>query len=202
MTMRILGVGDLHGDRSLAERLAKRAEKEQVDLVVVCGDFTFFDDEPKGIIGPFLTAKKKVLLIPGNHDSLATTDVLTKSYPIRNLHGYSARYEDIGFFGCGKANIGLERLDETEIQDTLRKAHGYIGYLPKRIMVTHVHPSGTLMEKFTRFFPGSTGVRKAIEELQPDIAFCSHVHEAEGIEERIGKTRVINVGRKGFILEL
>ena len=69
-------------------------------------------------------------------------------------------------------------------------------------MVTHVHPSGTLMEKFTDFFPGSSGVRKAIEKFQPDIALCSHVHEAEGIEEKIGKTKVINVGRKGKIIEI
>ncbi len=200
--MKILSVGDLHGDRSLAERLAKRAKKEHVDLVVICGDFTYFDEEPKGIIGPFLEQHQKVLFIPGNHDSFATSDVLTKTYPVKNIHGYSVKYDDIGIFGCGKANIGTERLDEDEIEDTLREAHKRIGYLKKRIMVTHVHPSGTVMEKMTKFFPGSTGVRKAIEELKPDIAFCSHVHEAEGLEEQVGKTRVINVGRKGFILDI
>lgn len=200
--MRILGVGDIHGDRSLAERLAKRAADEQVDLIVVCGDFTFFDAEPRGIIGPFLERGKKVLLIPGNHDSLATHELLTTIYPVKDLHGYSVRYENVGFFGCGKANIGAERLDEEEIHELLQKAHSHIGYLEKRVMVTHVHPAGTMMERLTRFFPGSTGVRRAIEELQPDIALCSHVHEAEGIEERIGKTRVINVGRRGFILDV
>jgi len=58
------------------------------------------------------------------------------------------------------------------------------------------------MEKLTTIFPGSTGVRKAITHLKPDIALCSHVHEAEGIEERVGKTRVINVGRRGKIIEI
>ena len=200
--MRILSVGDLHGDRSLAERLAKKAEHEHVDLVLICGDLTYFDKEPKGMIGPFLERKKKVLFVPGNHDSFATADVLTHVYPIRNLHGYSVKYDDVGIFGCGKANIGPERLEEKEIQETLPHAHRYVSELRKRIMVTHVHPAGTMIETMTRFFPGSTGVRKAIEDLQPDIAFCSHVHEAEGIEERIGKTRVITVGRKGFVLDL
>ena len=69
-------------------------------------------------------------------------------------------------------------------------------------MVTHVHPAGSKMEKFSKWVPASTGVRKAIEELQPDILLCSHVHEAEGIEEYIGKTKVFNVGRKGKILEI
>jgi uncharacterized protein len=200
--MRILSAGDLHGDRSLAERLAKKAEDEHADLVLICGDITFWDEEPKGMIGPFLKRHKKVLVIPGNHDSFATTDVLTKVYPVKNLHGYSVRYDDVGIFGCGKANIGIERLTDEEIHLTLRSAHQHISYLKKKIMVTHVHPTGTMMERMTRFFKGSGGVRKAIEELQPDIAFCSHVHEAEGLEEQIGKTRVINVGRKGFLLDI
>ncbi|MCX8147364.1 MAG: hypothetical protein N3D84_02765 [Candidatus Woesearchaeota archaeon] len=69
-------------------------------------------------------------------------------------------------------------------------------------MVTHVHPAGTKMEKFTKFFQGSEGVKKAIERFKPDIILCSHVHEAEGIEEKIGKTKVINVGKKGKIIEI
>ena len=74
--------------------------------------------------------------------------------------------------------------------------------LSKKIMVTHVHPSETVMEKFTEFFPGSKGIKRAVEKFKPDFLLCSHVHEAEGIEEKIGKTRVINVGKKGKILEL
>ena len=69
-------------------------------------------------------------------------------------------------------------------------------------MITHVHPTGTKMEKFTQFFPGSKGIRKAVEAFKPDILLCSHVHEAEGIEEKIGNTKVINVGKKGKIIEL
>ena len=69
-------------------------------------------------------------------------------------------------------------------------------------MVTHVHPEESKMEKFTSVFPGSSGVKKAIDSFHPDILLCSHVHEAEGIEEMIGKTRVINVGVKGKIVEV
>ena len=56
------------------------------------------------------------------------------------------------------------------------------------------------MEKFTQFFPGSTGVRRAVEKFKPDILLCSHVHEAEGLEEKIGKTKIINVGKKGIMI--
>ena len=57
-------------------------------------------------------------------------------------------------------------------------------------MVTHVHPTGTNMEKFTSIFPGSPGVKRAVEKLKPDLLLCSHVHEAEGIEEKVGKTKM------------
>jgi Icc-related predicted phosphoesterase len=59
-----------------------------------------------------------------------------------------------------------------------------------------------MMEKFSKMVPGSEGVRKAIELLKPDILLCSHVHEAEGLEEKIGKTKVINVGKAGKIIKV
>ena len=58
------------------------------------------------------------------------------------------------------------------------------------------------MEQFSEFVPGSKGLRRAIEMTKPDIVICGHVHEAEGIEEMVGKTRVINVGKKGKLIEL
>ena len=127
---------------------------------------------------------------------------MAELYNVVNLHGYSVRYKDVGIFGCGGANIGLHQLSDEEIFNTLKRSFNDIKDLPKKIMVTHVHPSESTMEKFTSFFQGSKGVRKAIDEFKPDIAICGHVHEAEGIEEKIGKTRVINVGRKGKIIEI
>jgi Icc-related predicted phosphoesterase len=50
--------------------------------------------------------------------------------------------------------------------------------------------------------PGSKGLRKAIEKFQPDVFISGHIHETEGVSEKIGKTRVYNVGRKGRIIEL
>ena len=200
--LRILASGDIHGDMGLARKLADKAEKEHVDLVILCGDLTFFDQSTEGIVGPFVKKNKKVLLIPGNHESLATADFLAELYGVKNIHGYSVKYKDVGIFGAGGANIGLHQISEKDIYDLLKKGYDKIKYLKKTIMVTHVHPSETKMEKFSNIVPGSTGVKRAVEKLHPDILLCSHVHEAEGIEEKIGKTRVINVGKKGKIIEI
>lgn len=200
--LKILASGDIHGDTGLAKKLAERAEKENVDLVILCGDLTMAETSVEGIIGPFVKKNKKVLLIPGNHESLATADFLADFYGVKNIHGYSVKYKDVGIFGAGGANIGLHQISEKEMYGLLKKGFENIKGLKKKIMVTHVHPTGTTMEKFTKFFPGSEGVRKAVEKLNPDILLCSHVHEAEGIEEKIGNTRVINVGKKGKIIEI
>lgn len=200
--LKILAAGDIHGDTSLAEKLAERAKKEKVDLVILCGDLTLAESSTENIIGPFKKRNEKVLLIPGNHETVATADFLSELYGVKNIHGYSVKYKDVGIFGAGGANIGLFQLNEKEIYDLLKKGFDKIKYLKKKIMVTHVHPKGTKMEKFTKFFPGSSGIKRAIDRFQPDILLCSHVHEAEGIEEKIGKTRVINVGRKGKIIKI
>jgi Icc-related predicted phosphoesterase len=200
--LRILASSDIHGDRRAAEQLAQQAERENVDLVVLCGDLTYEEESTEGIIGPFTKRNKKVLLIPGNHETVATADFLAEIYGVTNLHGYSVMYKGVGLFGCGGANIGLHQLSEPEILDLLKKGYERIKDAKKKIMVTHVHPTGSISERFSGFFPGSEGVKKAIEKFKPDVLLCGHVHEAEGIEEVIGKTKIFNVGKKGKIIEV
>ncbi|MGV8171930.1 MAG: metallophosphoesterase family protein [Candidatus Woesearchaeota archaeon] len=219
--MRILSAGDLHGDSGLAKKLADKATKENVDLVILCGDLTEGDESTNNLIGPFLKQGKKVVLVPGNHESVATADFLSKVYGVKNLHGYGIKIFDpirdmhntsadkrhkdskyVGLFGCSGVNIGIHQVTDKDAYDMLMKGHHYIEDAAVKIMVSHVHPAGTKMEKFTQFFEGSKALRRAIDKLQPDIMLCSHVHEAEGLEEKIGKTRVINVGQKGKIFEI
>ena len=199
---KILAAGDIHGDTKLAEELAEKAEKENVDLVVLCGDLTYGETSTTNIIGPFVKKNKKVIIIPGNHETIATADFLAELYNITNLHGYYIKMKDVGLFGCGGANVGVFQLTEEEIFKSLEQGYKGIKDMKKKIMITHVHPQKTLMEKFTNIFPGSKGVEKAVRQFKPDLLLCSHVHEAEGIEEKLGRTRVINVGRKGKIIEI
>ncbi len=197
--LKILAASDLHGESKLAKRLALKAEKEHVDLVVLCGDIVGFS-ETKNFIKPFKDKNQKVLLVHGNHDTLATADFLSEVYGIKNLHGYSAKYKDVGFFGAGGADIGPGIISEKELFETLKKAHSGLKGIEKKIMVTHMHPSSSLSE-FSGL-PGSKSISKAIKEFKPDFLIHGHIHEAAGIEEMVGKTKVINVGREGTILEI
>ncbi|MCX6748510.1 MAG: metallophosphoesterase [Candidatus Pacearchaeota archaeon] len=195
--LKILAAGDIHGDSDLTKRLAERAERENVDFVILAGDI-LSPFQTKNILKPFKDKNKKVLLLPGNHESLAEINFLAELYGMRNIHGYSIKAGDVGIFGAGGA---LDfNTSEKELYETLKKGNSALKGLKKKIMITHMHSAGTMSE-FSGI-EGSRSIRKAIENFKPDILIHSHIHEAEGIEEKIGKTRVINVGRKGRIIEL
>jgi len=201
---KILAIGDIHGNSSLMKKLAEQAVKENVDLVILAGDLTTMEDEFRDVIKPFTDAKKQVLLIPGNHESAATVDFLAELYaPTKNIHGYSFIKDNLGIFGAGGAENmpsfpGV--ITEKDLFNTLERAHSGLKGIDKKIMVTHMHPKGTKSE-FSGF-EGSNAVRKAIEKFEPDIAIFAHIHEAAGTEDKIGKTRAINVSRKGKIFEV
>ena len=197
---KIFAAGDIHGDTLLAEKLSLKAE--DADLIVLCGDLTHFEESTEGIVGPFKKLQKPILLLNGNHETSATGEFLAKFYKETNIHGYSLKHNQIGFFGCSGVNIGIHQLSEDEIFQYLEKAHSYVKESKIKVMITHVHPSETLMDKLSDFVPGSSGILKAIKEFKPDLLICSHVHEAEGIEEIIHNTKVINVGSKGKLIDL
>ena len=198
---KILAVGDLHGQTGLVKKLAEKARKENVDLIILAGDLTNFEHSTKNLVGPFAKIKKPVLLVHGNHESLATVDFLSQVYDeATNLHGYSFVQNGVGIFGAGGADFGMSPMSEKDFFKTLEKAHKGLEDAKKKIMVTHMHPFKSKAE-FSGF-QGSKGIRKAINKFKPDILLSGHIHEAEGIEEDIGKTRVINIGRKGKIIEV
>ncbi len=199
--LKILAASDLHGDSRLAKRLAEKADKEKADLVVLCGDLTGLT-ETKNLIKPFKDKNQRVLILPGNWDSFATTDFLAQFYGVKNIHGYSAVYEDIGFFGAGGAEDapGPGRISEKELMKNLEKAHAHLKDVNKKIMLTHMHPSGSKSE-FSGV-PGSRAITRAIKKFKPALVLHGHIHEGSGLEEKIGSSTIINVGREGRIIEI
>ena len=100
----------------------------------------------------------------------------------------------------------MEKALENKVWHTLRKnnlqlkAHSGLEGIEKKIMVTHMHPSGSKSE-FSGI-PGSESITHAIKKFKPDIVLHGHIHEAGGMEEKIGNTTIINVGREGKIIEI
>jgi len=195
---KILAAGDFHGDSSVTKKLAEKAEKENVDLVVLTGDITGMI-ETENLIKPFLDKHKRVVFVPGNWDTTEATETLSKLYGIKNIGKHYVKYDNVGIFGIGNEDWQLN-LNEDKAFKKLKHDFEKVKDLEKHIMVSHMHAAKTKAE-FSGI-PGSKAVRKAIEKFQPDLFISGHIHEAEGLSEKIGKTRVISVGRKGRIIEI
>jgi uncharacterized protein len=178
--------------------------KENVDLILLCGDLTFAENDLTGIVGPLKKAGKRVLLIPGNHETEASIDFLAKQYSpeVYNLHGRSVMfYNEIGIFGCGGSNIGIFEVTEDETKEALEKAHKPIKDAHFKIMMVHTPPFKTELDTLWAHV-GSKAIRKEIERVQPNVCVCGHIHETFGKTHMIGKTKVINVGPEGVILNI
>ena len=195
---KILAASDFHGDNVATKRLAEKAKKENVDLVILAGDITG-TIETKNLLKPFKDNDQNVVFVPGNWDSSETADFLSKLYGIKNVGEHYVIYKNVGIFGIGSPDWQMS-LDEKETFKKLKKDFEKIKDLEKKIMVSHIHAAGSKAE-FSGI-KGSKGIRKAIEQFQPDLFLSGHIHEAEGLTEKIGKTKLVNLGKRGRIIEL
>jgi len=197
--MKILAISDIHGDTKLTKKVSTLADKEKVDLIIVAGDITDFNRKQKNIIGP-LSKNREVLMIHGNHESENTIKKLSEVYKnALNIHAKNHVKNNVGFFGSGTTDWGYVE-DSEDIYDELKSGHKQIKNLKKKVMVSHSPPAGSIIEEMG--FPGSNGVRTAIEKFKPDFLICGHIHEGGGLVEKIGKTTVINVARSPTIFEI
>ncbi len=198
--MKILALSDVHGDKRFMQKMAKKGKAADVDLVILAGDLADDAGNIAGLVGPLKEEGLDVAILPGNHEGLSETNFLVKRYDAKSLHGYVIQSGDVGIFGCGYADVGIHQLSEKEFFETLKKAHEQVKDVKHKIMVSHVQPSESVIG--IGMFPGSSGVRKAVEEFKPALHICGHIHETHGMEEMINNTRVLNVGKTGTLIEV
>lgn len=88
---------------------------------------------------------------------------------------------------------------EAELEERLSSFAG----MQPLVLICHCPPKGTPLDRAGEGLHfGSGAVRRFIEQHQPERFFCGHIHEAEGVEARIGSTVGVNVGKKGYLLDL
>ena len=193
--IRIMAAGDFHGSRDLAEKISKKAEEKNADLVILAGDIAGFGGESSKVLEPFSKRGQKVAFIPGNWDSFEDYQIFKEH--AKSIHHYYISYGDVGILGIGNPDwkMELDELDFAAVEGIFKKMK------PKRkILVSHLHIAGTPAE-FSGV-PGDAVLRRIVEKFKPNLVISGHIHEAEGIEGKIGKTKFIQVGRRGRIIEL
>jgi Icc-related predicted phosphoesterase len=82
------------------------------------------------------------------------------------------------------------------------RLHAFDGLKPM-IAICHAPPFGTMLDRITNLkHAGSRAVREFLQREQPRYFFCGHIHEAAGAQDKLGATSAMNVGKKGYLLDL
>jgi len=191
--MKILALADIHGDLEKLYRLVDRLKEEKAkpDVVLIAGDLTPFG--PASLVKPIreklMELTKYVLAVPGNEDP----DDVRREMREFDIHGKEVKFGNVkivGFEGARWVETGEGVFVSYDpIHEKLRKEKG-----ERVVLLTHVPPFDTEVDKlWTGHHVGSPFLKSLIEEYQPDLVICGHIHEARGVD-RIKKTTVINPG--------
>jgi Icc-related predicted phosphoesterase len=197
--MRILLFSDIHSDLKSLERLLA----VDADYYIAAGDLVSW---AKGFdrVGPMLARRAdRMYVIPGNHESEADIAGLCERHGLQPLHGQSIKVGShyVGALGYSNRTPFHTPGEYTEEQLT-EKLEPFASLTPL-ILVCHCPPKGTLLDRAAEgIHYGSPAVKRFIEQHQPVYFFCGHIHEAEGVQTVIGKTKAVNVGKRGFLLEV
>lgn len=199
LKMKILAFVDLHGDADALKKLIKRAEKDDIDLVVCAGDFTVFEAGAGYILKKLNSIGKPVLLIPGNHETPEVTEKAEKQYKnIIDLHSKMWKRDNYLFLGYGTGGFSKQDPRFRKVaREWRRKVKD-----EKLILVVHAPPHKTKLDNVEGQSVGNKDIRKGIERLIPKLVICGHIHENAGKVDSIGKTKVINPGWEGMVIEI
>lgn len=191
--MRIIAITDIHGNENKVKWLIEKIKDEKFDVLLIAGDITHFKGRKSAekILSHFLELDRPIYAVMGNCDGKDVLDLLEELEI--SLHNKRIEINGIGIVGFGGSNITpfstIWEFHDDEIWESLNK-----NYREGDILLMHVPPYKTKVDRtFTGLHVGSKALRKFIEEKQPPLVICGHIHEARGIDE-IGKTLIVNPG--------
>jgi Icc-related predicted phosphoesterase len=194
--MKIISFGDVHMATRNLERMGE--VMRDCDLIILSGDLTNFGgvDDVRKVLTEVRRACPAVLALPCNLDQREAIPFLEEQGIA--LHGKGLVKNGVGIFGCGGSNITPfdtpTELSEDEIYATLRAGYEAVREVRPLLMICHTPPFNTKCDRIMSGKPvGSTGARRFIEEVKPDVCISGHIHESAGVD-RIGPTQIFNAG--------
>ena len=199
--MRLLLFSDVHRDAASAGRLVQLAK--QVDVVVGAGDFATMRRGLEEVVDVLRAIDVPTVLVPGNSESYSELSVACLQWPAANvLHGSGIHLLGEEFWGIGGAipetPFGVWSYDFSEVE-----ARSLLEDCPHHaILVSHSPPKGIVDISSSGQSLGSVAVREVIDEKQPKLVVCGHIHESGGRRERVQATTVVNAGPTGLIWDL
>jgi len=210
-------IAALQADPDLMHDLFRRKMIERV------GEWVMLAEERIGQSGV------QFYMMPGNDDDFGVDEQIARSSYVINPAGQTIQLDEyhelISFDYANPTPWNTPReWSEEEYYSRIKERAASLRDVRRAVFMIHVPPydSGldtapeldkNLRPKVTmgdvlRIPVGSTGVRRALQELQPMVSIHGHVHEAPG-QSKIGRTICFNAGSeanqgilRGFVLDL
>lgn len=197
--MKFLTFVDLHENSKALKGLVSRASESDIDFIVCAGDLSNFGKGLKNALDAFEKINKKLYIIPGNHEENMVLDKFAEEYPfLINFHHRTFKIGAYIFLGHGGG--GFANQDE-EFRKIGREWYGKFKE-KKTVLVTHGPPAETKLDLLNNQHVGNVDYRKFIQRIKPRLVICGHLHELAGTVDTIDKTKVINPGWEGMVVEL
>ena len=198
--MKILAFSDLHRDLDQAARLTEMSE--DADVVIGAGDFASIHDGLSETIDALSGIEKPTILVPGNNETLEALREAAATWSAATvLHGSGIEIDGQSFYGLG-GGIPVTPWDWSyDVEES--EAERLLADLTEGgVLVVHSPPKGHCDEAGGGLSLGSVAIRKAIEDKQPTLAVCGHIHESWGKTSKVGETEIANLGPKGTWFDL
>jgi Icc-related predicted phosphoesterase len=197
--VKVLVFSDIHSDSRALERLMSI----EADYYVCAGDLVNWGRQLDAMGEILQRHAERVYVIPGNHESASQIEDLCAKFGLHQFHGEYVKVGEFYMTGLGYSNpTPFDTPGEYSEEELERKLHAFDGLKPM-IAVCHAPPYGTVLDRITNLkHAGSKAVREFLKREEPRYFFCGHIHEAAGASDKLGPTSAMNVGKKGYLLDL
>lgn len=198
--MRILAFSDLHRNLDAAAALVGRSG--DFDVVIAAGDFANQHDGLAESIDALKGIETPTVLVPGNNETEDALRAACAGWEAATvLHGEACEIAGVEFFGLG-AGVPTTPWDWS-FDLTEEEAAAKLAACPAgAVLVVHSPPHGHCDQSSAGEHLGSSAILAAIEEKQPPLAVCGHIHEAWGERSTVGPSQIANLGPRGAELEV
>ncbi len=197
--VKVLVFSDIHSDARALQQLMSI----EADYYFCAGDLVNWGRQLDAMGDILKRRADRVYVIPGNHESAEQIAFMCKKYGLHDFHGGHLEAGGFHITGLGYSNptpfATPGEYSEAELEQRL---HAFDGLQPM-ISICHAPPFGTMLDRITNLkHAGSRAIREFLQREKPRYFFCGHIHEAAGAQEKLGETSAMNVGRKGYLLDL
>jgi Icc-related predicted phosphoesterase len=197
--VKVLIFSDVHGDLRALERVMA----QPADLYICAGDLATFGkglDRCGEVLAPL---RERLWVLPGNHETHEDTRALCARHGFVDFHRQIRKIGATEWAGLGYSNITPFKTPGEYTEEQIAEALAEFDGTENLYLVVHFPPANTSLDEFAPGkHAGSPTLRSWVEHAKPAFLFCGHIHETSGKWETLGATKCINVGKRGYIIEI